>query len=1040
MLVLVPIVWSWQLLRRSNGCPNIEAASSFSGDPQRFRDYLTSHGTGNAPCQMTGLGNLHRDLVMGSVLAMVFAVVFVVIWMMWWRRAWLIKGTISAARLIFLAPVAAMADVVENIVQHAAIDLPGPPGTLRVPAIGWLATRVLPVLAWVKVLAFAGAWLVVFLTLVAALSRRRIHGTSNDGVSRQRTVPEGLGICCSGGGIRAASISLGALGVLERTRPDGTSVETCRGTEGILDRSKFLASVSGGGYTAGAWRIARGTQHTAARPDDFAGLWPAGIIGRPDDYDDVPDVAFDDPSTDDGKPSLYRHLQQRREFLKTGRGGFSASLLSAIVFLAAHLFLLVSLLVAIAWPIGRLASTSYVYGGIGCRTDVVNVGPGQRVFPNDPPYRVDLAKFGDLPAELCNRSVALTGNDEFMRYSPTRALVFVSQPGRQFPMRWGLHGPAVVFGALAAVLFAASLTQWNTGRRRRVRAAAMGLAGCSGVTGSLLVGVPLWLDVVHPWMAAHASFGALLALSSGGGVVASMIGTLRKVVGRRVAALGGVLLVLAALLLGSNVAARAAMRQPVVIVGWLGDDWSGWVALCALIAVGYSVLCPRWWSLHTLYRNRLRGAFATTRKRSWAPRRLRDAGSRRHAPMWPITQRREPLLDEYVDAPGPQHLICCSAARQHRTGTGVKALSFVMSPEQIVFYDIEQANSGGDRTSPGGSLPVTAYTVATNAWLRSLGGACGRRAEGTVSAGMSVSGAAIAPAMGRMDKGTTMSLLAALNLRLGTWYPNPRYIRATRGRQAGYPWVRMSYVFKELLGLYDLHDHHLYVTDGGHRENLGLVELLRRRCRTIICVDSSGDVPGSYSTLRQAVDLARVEVGATVDLGPLRARHAAFVSDRDPRAAGVTERGSTLSGDIRIEPPRLKVSDSEWPESAHIVLNVRYYDADGVFEGEGQIVHVASVLYDHLPADLVAFTLEDPQFPHYSTGDQFLSEKQFRSLVRFGQAATTCALADDEVRAAVTAAVADRRQQASDDHQVSPVYQGSDRRVAALVASGALVD
>jgi hypothetical protein len=210
-------------------------------------------------------------------------------------------------------------------------------------------------------------------------------------------------------------------------------------------------------------------------------------------------------------------------------------------------------------------------------------------------------------------------------------------------------------------------------------------------------------------------------------------------------------------------------------------------------------------------------------------------------------------------------------------------------------------------------------------------------------------------------------------------------------------------MLKELLGMYDLQDHHLYVTDGGHRENLGLVELLRRRCSTIICVDSSGDSPGSYATLRQAADLARVEVGATIDLGPLRSWRTTFSSDSDDTGTLSTWQTATTTGSVRVGAPRMTVPGTERPPSAHTVLNVTYRGPDGEKEGEGKIIHIAAVLYDcdGFPDDLVAFSLQDPQFPHYSTGDQFLNEKQFRSLVQFGEAATTHALADSDVISAI---------------------------------------
>jgi hypothetical protein len=567
-----------------------------------------------------------------------------------------------------------------------------------------------------------------------------------------------------------------------------------------------------------------------------------------------------------------------------------------------------------------------------------------------------------------------------------------------------LYGPAAVFGGLAAVLFAFSLGQWNTTRRARVRAASKGLAAAGLFTGGVLVVIPVLLDVVHPWLVDHATFGKLLAVVSGGGAVVSMVGMVRKMLGPRVALLGGVLLAIGAGLLAVEIAAESAMGSNVFLLGRIAHGWPGWGLLLGLLCVGYFLLCPRWWSLHTLYRNRLRGAFATTRLRHWAPKRLRGPKNT-DLPLWPIKQRDEPILDEYVGAPGPTHLICCSAARQHRTNSGVKALSFVMSPEEVVLYDVAPTSSGrsDQRRKLGQQVPVRSYSASTRVWVQALGSRRAKRAEGTVSAGMSVSGAAIAPAMGRMDKGTTMALLAALNLRLGTWYPNPRYLSTSESEPVRYPWVRLSYMLKELLGMYDLQDHHLYVTDGGHRENLGLVELLRRRCSTIICVDSSGDSPGSYATLRQAADLARVEVGATIDLGPLRSWRTTFSSDADDTGKLATWQTATTSGSVRVGSPRMTVPGTERPPSAHTVLNVTYRGPDGEKEGDGKIIHIAAVLYDcdGFPDDLVAFSLQDPQFPHYSTGDQFLNEKQFRCLVQFGEAATTHALADSAVSTAI---------------------------------------
>ena len=83
--------------------------------------------------------------------------------------------------------------------------------------------------------------------------------------------------------------------------------------------------------------------------------------------------------------------------------------------------------------------------------------------------------------------------------------------------------------------------------------------------------------------------------------------------------------------------------------------------------------------------------------------------------------------------------------------------------------------------------------------------------------------------MGR--KSTPMNVLLALsNARLGAWLPNPRQVN--RGVREGLwysapiPQLRhLSTLIAEIFGRHPLIDPLVYVTDGGHYENLGLVEL-----------------------------------------------------------------------------------------------------------------------------------------------------------------------------------------------------------------------
>lgn len=929
-LLAVPVLWALLIRRRDGTCRNLEQAAAFGGSPAALRALAGRP----ADCGLANLDSFHSHVTLGIGYAIVVGAIVFLVCQLWWDSAWLSRRFVAAEPVKWLALVGAGCDVLVRLAVRVALRITGSGADRRIDITGWVAF-VLPGLVWVKVFALATAWLAALFTLVAAFSRRRLDAQLNAPDPVAPGGPAGLGICCSGGGIRAASVSLGALGVLERhtvaarDQPgDGqprTALVSAPATSGLLGRARYLASVSGGGYTAGGWRAASAAVPTPTLPDEertFAALWPSGVVGDPDEYLSTPPPDADS-RVGPGPPSLYRHLQQRREFLRTGRGGLPASLIAMIGFLLFHLLLWMLLVVVVAWPVGKLETTWFV---VGARS--------------------------------------------------TAPATFIRVTGRQLPFDARLYGPAVFFAAVAVVVFAACLVQWNTSRRRKLMGIGKGFVAGAVFLALLLVGIPFLLDVVYPFLTTNQLGQAISAISSAGGVLAIVIGLVKRAVVPRLLYLGGVLLAIAAVALGVIVAGQAALGRGFFALRWVHGvrGVPTWAFLCGLLVLAYFTLCPRWWSMHTVYRNRLRGAFVTSRDPATAPAALRrrprvvtdDHGrdtAERELPnhrMWPVRQQHEPLLQSYVGATGPVHLVCCSMARTSTRATGVRALSFVVDPEHVTYYDVDYGRN---------QVKTTVYSAPTQQWVQALGRQQGQHAEGTVSAAISVSGAAIAPAMGRLDKGSTNSLLALLNLRLGAWWPNPRYVPPT-GR-VRYPWVRLSYMLKEITGSFDPGDHHVYVTDGGHRENLGLVELLRRRCRTMVCIDASGDTPGSFTTLRQAAELARLEVKAHIDLSSL---------------------------------PTPTDGAPEW---AHALLPVAYFDDDGNHVGEALIVHIGSMMFTAAPDDLVAFALEDTRFPHYSTGNQFLTEEQFRRLVAFGAAATRGALGDDEARAAILDALAD---------------------------------
>jgi hypothetical protein len=117
--------------------------------------------------------------------------------------------------------------------------------------------------------------------------------------------------------------------------------------------------------------------------------------------------------------------------------------------------------------------------------------------------------------------------------------------------------------------------------------------------------------------------------------------------------------------------------------------------------------------------------------------------------------------------------------------------------------------------------------------------------------GVAATGAAVSPSMGARTVRAARSFIAVLNIRLGRWFPNPLSTRVCseladdadggkvikwtswhRGFAAGY-----DEFLPELFGLHQPDAPRLYVSDGGHFDNLGLLALLRARCNEIWCVD-----------------------------------------------------------------------------------------------------------------------------------------------------------------------------------------------------------
>jgi hypothetical protein len=143
---------------------------------------------------------------------------------------------------------------------------------------------------------------------------------------------------------------------------------------------------------------------------------------------------------------------------------------------------------------------------------------------------------------------------------------------------------------------------------------------------------------------------------------------------------------------------------------------------------------------------------------------------------------------------------------------------------------------------------------------------------------MAASGAAVSSNMGAQSIKPLTATLALLNIRLGYWLRNPLRVtkagarRAAGGRHFVTDFFRVRNVFAnyyflgEVFGQLSERRKSVYLTDGGHIENLGIYELLRRRCRVIIAVDAEADPQMAFGSFNALERYALIDLGVRIDL------------------------------------------------------------------------------------------------------------------------------------------------------------------------------
>jgi hypothetical protein len=706
--------------------------------------------------------------------------------------------------------------------------------------------------------------------------------------------PEDVGICCSGGGIRSAAFNLGALQNLQERN--------------ILQRSKYLSAVSGGSYIAAAFCMVAKTWPTK---EDLDNPEFRAKITDPDDLKTgVKDSDDSDPElvTDEAPP--FQQGSPEEQFLRNHLGYLAPDGL-------ARVYLALRMLAGMLVNVAIVGLPVFVTGVLGGWAVSVHYGGLEEGFHFPQGIWMPVVAVACLSLLLALLGILLRPKRDWIR------------------------------------LF---LETWQVRMFLLASAGAVALIGVPWVAREAFVsGNASSGDAAGPGTTALSSMAALAvaALAQVRGHVKDQRKAIKAVQGRLsrwakpvrealvslVVILVGPLLLVAVCALGVLVGDIAAgtgdpwdlgpLDVTPTLAAWIGGSAAGLLFLWGVVDLT-SV------SLHPFYRQRLASAFALRRVPS------HDGPEARRRRWDKIVHLSKSGIE-----PGPcvikswPMLIVCAAANISDPGAtppGRGVASFTFSPNAI----------GGPVT---GAEKTRVYENLRHNRARDV----------TLPAAVAMSGAALSPSMGKMTYRPLTFLLGLANIRLGVWVPNPLHVNAPtdadgpEAKQVPVPFPRRPrphYLLKEMLGRNRLEDKFLYVTDGGHYENLGLVELVRRGCRTIYCLDAGGG--SSAQALVDAIALCRTELNVRIHM-------------------------NCEADELDAKPISKELNAPLRAKSVCSYGTIEYPGVDGDPGVTGTLIYARSVVTDQSPWQIRSFQTTDPVFPHHSTMDQFFDDQKFEA-------------------------------------------------------------
>lgn len=229
----------------------------------------------------------------------------------------------------------------------------------------------------------------------------------------------------------------------------------------------------------------------------------------------------------------------------------------------------------------------------------------------------------------------------------------------------------------------------------------------------------------------------------------------------------------------------------------------------------------------------------------------------------------------------------------------------------------------------------------------------------TLATALAISGAAFNPNMGYQSSPILSLLMTFFNLRLGYWLPNPKWPLLKLGhmkdaqeylRMPG-PDFALRPLIAEALGMTNDTNKWIELTDGGHFENLGLYEMVLRRCKLIVISDAGADPQCHFEDLGNAIRKIQIDLGVPI----------------------VFPDGLKMDAGLKTSNKYCAVGRIEY----------QWTDDPGAGQSTddlvGYLIYIKASLNGTEPIDVRQYANVHETFPHETTANQFFDESQFES-------------------------------------------------------------